>query len=488
MNDCAGPHSHIVDSRFYSNGYTTNEARRIFCDVRRFQRWLDVEKALALCEAELGIIPMAAAQEMERTGNISRFDLDAIRTDIAKTGHSLIPLLTAWENVMEEGARRFIHFGATTQDIQDTAQSLELKEVLAIVDRDMRIIIKELIRLAIRYRDVVTIGRTHGQHALPTTMGLKIAVWLDELLRGCERMADCCSRVLVSQLFGGVGTMDALTDRGLELLDRFSARLGLLAPFTAWHAARDRLAELLSCMAILAGSLGKIANEICQLARNEIGELEEPFHMGKIGSTTMPHKRNPESCEQVVVLARLIKANAGLGFEALINEHERDYRAVRLEWVTVTDSSLFLCGALHLMKSIVTNLIVHETNIQRNVECSAALISTEAVMFLLGEKIGKPRAHQLIYEAAMAVYNSGQSLTMALAEHPEIKPFFNLEMLKAAINPGSHTGLSKELTDRVVARADEYVRSTPNLDSNDQACPLAGQLAGCGACQHLTKE
>jgi adenylosuccinate lyase len=213
--------------------------------------------------------------------------------------------------------------------------------------------------------------------------------------------------VPVSQLFGGVGTMAAFGGQGSELLNRFSARLDLAAPLCAWHTARDRLAELLSTMAIVAGTLGKIANEICQLARDEIGELEEPFHMGKIGSTTMPHKRNPELCEQVVVLARLVRNNAALGFETLINEHERDYRAIRLEWAAFTDASLYVCGALSLMKSILANLIVHEEKIRQNVNQAAGLIATEALMFRLAEKMGKQAAHQLLYEISMEARNGG---------------------------------------------------------------------------------
>ena len=195
-----------------------------------------------------------------------------------------------------------------------------------------------------------------------------MAVWLDELWRNYERLDGLSGAGLVSQLFGGVGTMDAFAEKGFELLAEFSQRLGLAPPFTAWHASRDRVAEFLSTMALIAGTLARIADEIRSLARSETAELEEPFQMGKIGSSTMPHKRNPEMCEQVVVLARLIKANAGLGFEGMINEHERDYRAVRLEWVTVTDTSLFVCGLLALMKVILKGLIIHEHRIRQNVD------------------------------------------------------------------------------------------------------------------------
>lgn len=483
------PRSHIVDSRFFSGSYTTEEARQVFCDLRRMQRWLEVEVALALSQAELGVIPAAAARELEKTARLDRLDLEAIRADHAKTGHSLIPLLNAWQHASSPEAGKYIHFGATTQDIQDTAQALEIRDILAIIARDGKIIIRQLAGLAERYRDLVMIARTHGQQALPITLGAKIAVWLDEMVRNGERLRNCRETVLASQLFGGVGTMAAFGEEGIELLDRFSARLGLAAPLCSWQTARDRLAELLSTLAILAGTLGKIANEICQLARDEIGELEEPFHMGKIGSTTMPHKRNPEMCEQVVVLARLVKNNASLGFETLINEHERDYRAIRLEWVAVTDASLYVCGALSLLQAILENLIVHEERIRQNVDQAASLIATEALMFRLAEKMGKQDAHQLLYEISMEARNTrirssnGKSkgrrstdrpLIELLAAQSEINSIFSLDALRQAIDPARHIGLAGRLTDRVVKNARDWLAGQGKTSEAIVSCPLQG--------------
>ncbi|MHB1349083.1 MAG: adenylosuccinate lyase [Desulfobulbaceae bacterium] len=474
---CEAFRSHIVDSRFFGSGYTTEEARRVFCDLRRLQRWLEVEVALAHSQAELGVIPMEAAQELSRTARLELLDLEAIKADRARTGHSLIPLLNAWQQVASPGARKYIHYGATTQDIQDTAQTLEIRDILAIVERDSQAVIRRLTELAEQYRDLVMIARTHGQQALPTTLGAKIAVWLDEMLRNAERLRVCRETVPASQLFGGVGTMAAFGGQGIELLERFSSRLGLAAPLCCWQTARDRLAELLSAFAILAGTLGKIANEICQLARDEIGELEEPFHMGKIGSTTMPHKRNPELCEQVVVLARLVKNCAALGFEALINEHERDYRAIRLEWVSVADASLYVCGSLALMRTILADLIVHEERIRQNVEQAAGLIATEALMFRLAESMGKQAAHQLLYEITMEARTAGKRssdrpLIDLLAAHPEIQQVFTLEDLRRAIDPARHIGLAGELTDRVTDAARAGLAENGPAGHAASPCPL----------------
>lgn len=476
---CHTARSHIIDSRFYSGGYTTEEARQVFCDQRRLQRWLDVEVALALSQAELGLIPSSAASELKRTARLEFLDLDAIKRDIAQTGHSLIPLLNAWQKNSSAEAGKYIHFGATTQDIQDTAQSLEIQDVFAILERDTVSIIRQLVDLAGKHRDLVMIGRTHGQQALPTTLGAKIAVWLDEMVRNGERLQDCRKKMDTSQLFGGVGTMAALGNQGRELLDRFSRHLGLVAPLCCWHTARDRFVEFLSTMAILTGTLAKIANEICQLSRDEIGELEEPFHMGKIGSTTMPHKRNPELCEQVVVLSRLVKNNASLAFDTLINEHERDYRAVRLEWVSITDSSLYSCGALALMLSILDGLIVHEDRVRQNVDQAASLIATEALMFRLADKMGKQAAHQLLYEISMeARAGSSRSIDTPLIDllsaHPAMKDVFTVDELQRAIDPAQHIGLAGELTDSVVKSASDWLAGQANSPGEGLSCPLQG--------------
>ncbi len=475
---CQSLRSHILDSRFYSSGYTTDEARRIFCDLRRLQRWLEVETALAKVQADLGIIPAAAAQYLQKTANLKLLDVTKIQEDIVATGHSLIPLLSAWQSISGDSGQ-YIHYGATTQDIQDTAQVLEIRDVFVIIERDLTALTGSLIALADTYKGLVMIGRTHGQPALPTTLGLKIGVWLDELLRSAARLMDCKKRILVSQLFGGVGTMAAFGEKGIVLLEKFSALLDLGSPLAAWHSSRDRFAEYLSAIAILGGCLGKIGNEISQLSRAEIRELEEPFHFGKIGSTTMPHKRNPELCEQVVVLAKLIKSNADLGFEALINEHERDYRSIRLEWVSITEASLFLCGALALMKKIINDLIVHKDRIEQNTKESSFLISTEKLMFLLGEKIGKQKAHQILYEAAMESHDSGTPIIDLLVEHLEIKSLFKRQNLEAAMDPSGHIGLAKDLTQNVIESAKRWLSDQDISQQNLASCPLANKDGQC---------
>jgi adenylosuccinate lyase len=480
MNRC-DPSAHITDSAFYAGGYSTPEIKRVFCDLYRYQRWLDVEAVLAEAEAELGIIPQDAAADIRNSARISLLDLDFIRHELQVTSHSLMPLLGALSKVCPENSRRYIHFGATTQDIQDTAQSLEIRDVLDIVSRDMRELMELLADLAISYRDLVCIGRSHTQHALPMTMGLKMAVWLDELIRSADRFDEIRPRVIVSQLFGGVGTMDAFGHRGFELLELFSEKLGLAVPDTAWHASRDRVAEFLNVIAISAGTLARMADEVRCLARNETGEMEEPFHPGKIGSSTMPHKRNPELCEQVVVLAKLIKTCALAGLDGLVNEHERDYRSVRLEWVSIADSSMFFCAILSMMKHILGNLVVHQKRVRAAADRAAPYICSEALMFFLGSELGKDRAHRLLYEAAMKAAEAGGSFIDILMEFPEVNGTFSRDAVKQTLHPENHTGMSGAIVDRVLKRARARVEGMKPALSGERMCPISRSHGTCGA-------
>jgi len=469
---CPGMRSHIVDSRFFKNGYATDEVRAVFCDLRRLQRWMDVEVALAQTQAELGIIPQAAADELTLHGSLNLLDLEVILEKLQASEHSLMPLISAWQQVVSEPCGRYIHYGATTQDIQDTAQSLELADVCSIIDRDHLAIISRLANLALEYRDLVTVGRTHGQHALPTTMGLKFAVWLDEMLHNSERFQQCRERLLVCQMFSGVGTMAGFGEHGLAIMSGVADRLGLAKPRVAWHSTRARVAEFIAVSAIMAGTLANIANEICQLSRDEIKEMAEPFHVGKIGSSTMPHKRNPELCEQVVVLARLIKSNSTLGFDGLINEHERDYRAVRMEWISVADTAMFLCNALDLMKRILAGLNVDRVKVKRNVSFSAELISTESLMFLLGSKLGNQKAHALIYETAIQAHQEDRSLIDLLLEIDMVSKLFTKNELMLAAQPEKNIGLAAQLTETVIKAAED--RLAGYIPQHAAICTLCG--------------
>jgi adenylosuccinate lyase len=454
---CEHERSSIVDSRFHGDMYATDESRAIFCDECRIQRWLDVEATLARAQADVGLIPAEAAEEIGRAARIEHLDLDEVRDGIRRTGHSLVALLGALHDACSGDAGQFVHYGATTQDIQDTAQALEMKDVLAVIGGELSDVISMLAELAGAHRDTLMVGRTHAQPALPTTFGLKVAGWIDELLRQAERLDDTRRRVLVAELFGGVGTMAAFGERGVELLERFAHRLSLRVPSTAWHVARDRVSEYLTTLASLAASLARIADEIRTLSRPEIGEVEEAWRYGKVGSSTMPHKRNPEECEQVIVLARLARANAALGIEGMVQEHERDARGLRLEWVSVADISHHTLAALSLTRTVLGGLKVHPDRMAEQAWSLADAICTEALMLALGRAVGKQSAHALVYDLSQRAQSDGLSLKEVVIDDPDVASHLTRDEIERVFDPTTYLGSAGRMVDDTVAAAQQWL-------------------------------
>lgn len=449
---CSHERSHVVDSAFHRGGYSTADSRRIFCDVCRLQRWLDVEVALALSQAELEMIPHEAANIIARAARIERFDLAAISAGITTTGHSLVPLLRALEQASGSYASQFIHHGATTQDIQDTGQSLEMRDVLDQVELDLIALLDRLDVLAVANRDQLTVGRTHAQPALPTTFGLKVAGWIDELTRHVVRLREARPRLLVAQMAGGVGTMASFHGHGPALLDRFAAHLGLEVPDVGWHVARDRVAEFIFLLASVSAALARVADEIRTLCRPEFAELEERWDAGRLGSSTMPHKRNPENAEQIVVLARLSRAQVPLGLEAMIVEHERDYRGTRLEWPAVAAVSHYTLTALSLTLFVVDCITVRSEDMEGTARELADLACTEALSFVLGQRIGQAKAFTLVHRLSQDAINRKKTIrACALASH-ELSLVLDPPTIEQIFEPTSYLGSAGELVDRVLAK------------------------------------
>ncbi|MBC2876250.1 MULTISPECIES: class-II fumarase/aspartase family protein [Streptomyces] len=454
---CAHDRGHVVDSLFHGNAYGTPASRRIFCDRCRLQRWLYVEAVLAASQAETGMLPAATAEEIVRACAPGRVDLDALAPEFRRTGHSLVPLLRGVEAVCTGGRGEMVHLGATTQDIQDTAQALEMRDVLDEADREVAAMVARLADLAEEHRDSLMTGRSYGQPAVPITFGLKAAGWLDELLRHAGRLARLREEALVAQLFGGAGTMAGFGPYGGALLDVFARRLGLGVPDVCWHTARDRPAEFGTVLALLAAGLARIANEVHTLSRPEIGELAEGWEHGRVGSSTMPHKRNPERSAQVVVLARLARANAALGIEGMVQEHERDARGLRMEWVALADVSHHTLAALAALNTVLAGLRVDRERMAENARRMGEQLCSETLMLALGRAIGKQSAHALVYEASQHAQDDGGSLRAALARHDVVGRYVDAAALEEHLDPARYLGASGELTDRTVERARRWL-------------------------------
>jgi 3-carboxy-cis,cis-muconate cycloisomerase len=445
--------THIADSVFLRDLYGTDAMRAIFSDASLLQRWLDVEVALAQAQAELGVIPDAAAQEISRKADAEALDWAIIKRGIDHTLHPIVPVIRELQRLCADDAGEWIHYGATTQDIMDTAVVLQLKQAIALIEAQLNGLIEALAILAERHRDTLMTGRTHGQHALPLTFGFKVAVWLEEFNRHRARLAECKPRVLVGQFGGAVGTLASITTlHPLETRQRMMALLGLGTPAITWHVAHDGFAECANVLALIAGSCGKIANEVILLQKSEVWELEEPYVEGKIGSSTMPHKRNPMVCEAIVALSRLVFNSARNGWDGLIQSHERDWSVNHMEWAYVPEVCVLTDGALAQTRHVLQALRVHPERMAANTQALGGLMLSEAVMFALGKHVGKQTAHELVHACAMRAIDTGRNFRDELLANTMIAQYLSASEIDVLLDPSRYTGLAGQMTDMVLGK------------------------------------
>jgi 3-carboxy-cis,cis-muconate cycloisomerase len=449
--------AHVIDSAFLRDLFGSAELRTVFADTYQLQCWLDFEAALARAEAAEGVIPQAAADEITRVARAELIDLDALREGVNFTGHPLISLVRQLAELCEDEAGRYVHWGATTQDVTDTGLMLQAQAAYRIVLRDLSDLAAALAELAAAERDTLQAGRTHGQHATPITFGFKVAVWLDEVARHIERMEQAAPRVFMGEFAGASTTLASLSDdplRALAVQRRLMEDLGLGTPAIGWHASRDRFAELGLLLALLAATCGKIAHEVILLQKSEVMELEEPHHHGKVGSSTMPHKRNPMGCEGIMALSRLARSLVPALLEsAATAEHERDWAAVHTEWAALPEICITAGAAVSQTLAVIRGLHVYRDRMRANVDVLHGLILSEAVMLALGEHTGRQVAHDIVYEAAMAAFEQRRPLADLLLADPRVTAHLTAEEISQLLRPEAYTGLAGLFTDRVLAAA-----------------------------------
>jgi adenylosuccinate lyase len=445
--------SGVFDDALIRHLWSTDELRAIFSDSNRVQKWYEFEAALALEQAELGIIPKAAAQDIASKANVANVDIEAIAAEIRRIKHPLVPALKAVEKLCKDGHGEYIHFGPTTQDVLDTGVVLQMRDAHAIYLRDMKAIGRALCKLAEEHRATPMAGRSHGVQALPITFGHKVAIWLSEMGRNYERLRQLEPRVFVGGMVGAVGTQASYGPQAPELERRLMKRLGLGVADINWQPARDRFAEYVCVLAIAGQTLGKIANEIINLEHTEIGEVFEPFSEGKVGSSTMPHKRNPSSCEAVVGVSRALRYNATLMMECMLIEHERDGSSWRGEWKALPESCLMAGGVLATMKYVISGLHVDAARMRGNLDMLGGFLLSERVMFALSGKVGKQTAHDLVYEASMLGIESGISFEKALMQDKRVAAALTPAELKQVLDPTTYVGLAPQIVDKVLADA-----------------------------------
>jgi 3-carboxy-cis,cis-muconate cycloisomerase len=442
----------VLDSILFRDAFGTPRMRAVFSDRALIARYIEVEIALARAEARCGVIPAAAADAIARCCDLDALDFDLLRRETDNVGYPILPLVHQLVKQCGE-AGRWLHWGATTQDIMDTAVVLQMREGLALVGDDIADLRKILADLAQKHRDTPMAGRTHLQQALPVTFGYKAAIWLAMFDRHAERLAQLKPRVLVGQFAGAAGTLASLGDKGFAVQAALCEELELGVPVATWHVARDGFAETVNLLGLVTGSLGKIALDLMIMASTEFAEVYEPFVPGRGASSTMPQKRNPISSELMLAAAKGVRQHAGLMLDAMIHDFERATGPWHAEWMAIPESFVLAAGALHQAKFALGGLVVDQARMAENLGLSNGLIVAEAVMMHLAPLIGRQQAHDVVYAACRVVNDSGRALAEVLADDTEVSRHFDRAALDRLTDPANYLGLAPAMVDRVLAHS-----------------------------------
>jgi adenylosuccinate lyase len=440
---------HLIDSPLLADRVSTPEMRAIFEAESQYQAWLDVEAALAEAQAEVGLIPEAAARAIRTAARFANLDLDRVKEHGRVTGHPLLGVVRELRDKVGEPHGTWAHYGATTQDIIDSGNMLLAQRAHRLIADKLTAILRDGLPLLEKHRDTLAVARTHGLHALPFTFGFKVASWLEEVARNRERWADAGKRCLVGSVCGAVGTYAPWGKLGFEVQDRTCARLGLTAPRMSWQSQRDRVGEMAAVMALIAGTASRIANEIYQMNKTEVGELAEPYRKGLMGSSTMPHKVNPGKCEWLISIARIVRHNAGVMFECMEVEDERDTTMWRTEWVTMPESFCLVAGALEHLHQLIAGLQVNAARMRDNLDMLQGVLLSERVMFVLQRAMPLGHAHDVVHEASLEALARKRPLADVLLENAEVAGRFSRADLEDALRPEAYIGLSAEVVDRI---------------------------------------
>jgi 3-carboxy-cis,cis-muconate cycloisomerase len=454
----------VLDSILFRDSFGTPRMREIFEDRALISKYVQAEVALARAEARCGVIPAEAAQEIAARSNVDAIDFDAMRHETEIVGYPILPLVHQLAKMCGESGR-YVHWGATTQDIMDTAVVLQVRDALDLVEAELADLRGILARLAKQYRDTPMAGRTHLQQALPVTFGYKVAVWLAMFDRHQERFAQARPRVLVGEFAGAAGTLASLGDRGLEVQKAMMEELGLGVPVATWHVARDGLAEVVNLLGLLTGSLGKVAYDVMLMASTEFAEVYEPFVKGRGASSTMPQKRNPISSELIFAASKAVRQHAGLMLDAMIHDFERATGPWHAEWIALPESFVLTAGALHQAKFMLDGLIVDEQRMRKNLDMSNGLIVAEAVMMGLAPHLGRNEAHDIVYAACRTVNEKGGTLARVLNSMPEVSSRLDPKLIEQLTEPANYLGAAPQMVDRVLASSAAIGSGTRSAES-----------------------
>jgi 3-carboxy-cis,cis-muconate cycloisomerase len=441
-----------LDSAIFRDIFSTPEMRHVFSDEARTGYYLEIEIALARAQARLGIIPEKAAHEIVRQCKIENIDLVRLKKQTERIGYPILGVVQQIVDLCADGLGEWCHWGATTQDITDTAAILQIRAALELVEQDMAAITASLADLSRRYRDTPMAGRSNLQQAVPLTFGFKMAALLAAMQRHRERLAQMRPRVLAGEFGGAVGTLASLGADGLKVQAEMMKELGLAQPEIAWHTVRDRIGEVGCFLGLLTGTLGKISMDVKLLMQTEVAEVYEPFHEGRGSSSTMPQKRNPVASLYIHSTAALVRQHVAALLEAAVADHERSTGPWEIEWISLPEIFLLTSGALAQTKHLVAGLEVDAERMRANLDMTKGMIVSEAVMMGLGPHLGRQRAHDLVYDICRKVATTGVPLVDLLAQDAEISKHLSRKELEQLCDPARYLGLAGEMVDRVLAR------------------------------------
>ncbi|MEO8739013.1 MAG: adenylosuccinate lyase family protein [Casimicrobiaceae bacterium] len=444
----------VIDSCIFGNIFSSDAMRHIWSDENRTAKYVEIEKALAIVQGRLDIIPKEASAEIARNCDIAKIDMEKLRAQTERSGYPILGVVSQINALCRDKLGEYCHWGATTQDITDTATVLQIREGLAIVDVDLKAISSALAKLARRYRDTPIVGRSNLQQAIPVTFGYKLATILAAIERHRERLEQLKPRVLVGEFGGACGTLASIETGAMETQAGLMVELGLGQPIIAWHTVRDCIAEVGCFLGLVGGTLGKISMDVKLMMQTEVAEVFEPFAHGRGSSSTMPQKRNPISSLYIHAAAAVVRQHAASLMEAMVADHERSTGPWEIEWIVLPEAFCLMAGALKQTRYILEGLEVDTAKMRSNIDITNGLVMSEAVMMGLGRTLGREHAHDLVYDICREAIKQNKPLLDLLAENAEVTKHLDRAALARLCDPANYLGQAGIMVDRVLASVD----------------------------------
>ncbi|KPB40018.1 3-carboxy-cis,cis-muconate cycloisomerase [Pseudomonas syringae pv. maculicola] len=443
-----------MSNQLFDAYFMQPEMREIFSDEGRVQGMLDFEAALARAQARVGLIPPEVVADIELSCDARLFDFDALAIAIGSAGNSAIPLVKALGKQIaarSAEAERYVHMGATSQDVMDSGLILQLRRAIVLLERDLTLLADAMAEQAQRHAGTPLAGRTWLQQATPVTLGMKIAGWLGAVTRHRQRLNEIKPRLLCLQFGGASGSLAALGDQAFSVAEALAGELQLELPEQPWHTQRDRLVEFAGLLGLIAGSLGKLGRDVSLLMQTEVGEVFEPSAPGKGGSSTMPHKRNPVGAAVMISTATRAPGLVATMLAAMPQEHERSLGLWHAEWETLPELCCLVSGSLQQALQVLPGLQVDAERMASNLQSTKGLVLAEAVSIALAQRIGRDAAHHLVEQCCRRAVEQGAHLRQVLGETPQVSEQFSSDELDRLLDPAHYLGQARQWVERAVA-------------------------------------